>query len=918
MDRFLVSSNIPARVFPKPHKLKDEKFRQKYMDAFEEEAIKQVDLNIHKYNDFYRMVDGELTYVELKDYAPSLEFAQDILDSEEVDIPSHIYHYDIIGRIINAFVGKLADLEDKFFATDTGEIAENEFLMELKKLLDKGLDNIVQQAMQYGMFKNGINPETDMKFESEEEAAEFQAKMQQIQQEFVPPSAIDGLKKRFKTAGVTWAEATLERDGERMNLREKYQELFKHFLLTGNNMSYNDFTGGKIVKHVIDSRKMFTSGDIGKKYIKDFEYAGWLDYVTPSQVIERFGDRLSPKEIEILLGGKDGRFNNQDYHSETAPQSIENVAKGLFFKREIHPYAGYRSAEYAKHIEDMSGVPMSYRRFINEDGSYEDRDAFMPRGTDYGTYSRNVSIFSGDYSGIPENVCQITNVFFRGYEYEGYLYMLDEDGIPQMEVVTKDISPEFIKENNIKQIYDESIVQAGEKQHINTIVWQYRPYIYQGVKISSSRLKKPLYPIFEKLEYQVTDDSDWDVVLPLTGIVTKEGIAKKIDPFQKGYNVALNQLRQLIEKELGMFFSIDMESLPTHIRESEDVEEVMMRLRNMAKSIGLMATTSNRDNPQAGDHRNLFGVHNLSHSGEMSMRMELASFYENKAYQAVGLFMQQEMSATKYTTAQGVKLSNESMSNQIAHIFETFNGFIKDDKIQHLNNAQFLQFLGYDNTMFYNKSNASIEFIRVTNEMNIPWRKLGLTVTEDSRNRRAFEELRQYLMSQNTLGGDLLSISKTILSNNVTEIIQASIEERERQAEIAEQTHQNEMQRIERENELAVEREQAVWEREELSKQRDRESREYQKYIGAIGAAADNNATPESIDEIHKTYSSTQRDNELQFKRENAEANRKVKSEEIDHKQKMREKEIEQEERRLELREKKMESDERIAAMNKN
>lgn len=912
------TNRIPPRVFPNPKKLEDKKFRKSYMDAFEVKGLRQVEENIAKYNDFYRMVDGDLTYIELKDYAPSLEFVQDIFDIDDIDLPTNIYHYDLIGRIINAFVGKLTDLEDKFFVTDTGEIAENEFIKEIDKILQASLQDVVDRNMRIGMIKNGINPDTNLQFETEEEEQQYQQQMAQIQEEFVPREAIEDLKKSFKTTGAVWAEKTLERDEELLNFKEKYQELFKHFLLTGDCASITRIIQGRYVKSVLDRRKVFHSGDTGKKYLKNYEYAGWIDYLTPNQVIEQYGEELSPRDVENILGGKDGKFKDT-YNTQTAAQSVDNVANGLIFKRETHPFKGYRNYKYVQHLEDMSGMPLGFRRHLGEDGGYYDERIFTPRGDESGFNTGYANIFNGDYSNLPEDVCQVTEVYFRGYEYMGYLYTLDEDGIPQMDIITKDISPEFLKENNIKQIYDESINQGGDKNYINTVVWQYKPYVYRGVKIQSSRLKSAMYPIFEKMEYQISDETDTEVTLPMTGIITKMGIAKKLEPFQMGYNASLNQLRHLEEKELGMFFTVEMESLPTEIREQGDVADSLMRLRNMAKQIGMAPTISNSDDRNGmGNHRNLFGVHNISHAQEMRSRIEIAEYYESKAYQTVGLIMQKEMSDTKYTNTQGLKLSNETMSNQIAILYETFNNFIKDDKIQHLNIAQFMQMLGYDDSIYFTKSDSSIEWIKLTKEMQIPWRKLGITVTEDSKKRQKFEELKQYILNNNTMGSDLLAIGKAMTADNFTSMLQIGIEERDRADQIRQQGQAHAEQLVQREAEHAMERQQAELEAKAIKEQKDRDSREYIAEITAMARAVGKSTDEAGLEELRRVKSEDQRDKEISIKQEVARNNAAFKQQDLQERERIKQRELEIEERKLELREKKIEADKYIASVNKN
>ena len=95
------------------------------MDSFEHIGLQQFRENM-KFWDYYRMVDGKMSYQELKEVIPHLDDLQQLLDG--VGIPTFLKHYDILGTIINQLVGKYIDMQDKFHIADIGELAENEFL----------------------------------------------------------------------------------------------------------------------------------------------------------------------------------------------------------------------------------------------------------------------------------------------------------------------------------------------------------------------------------------------------------------------------------------------------------------------------------------------------------------------------------------------------------------------------------------------------------------------------------------------------------------------------------------------------------------------------------------------------------------------------------------------------------------------
>lgn len=914
-DSIFRTSGIPARFVTSESRITD-KAKRLFMDAFEREALYQFKENQERFGDYYKMYNNELSTVELREFLPSLEELNDIFDQYE--IPSNIYHHDLIGRVIRAFVGRFHDLEDKFLVTDLSEIGKNEYLQSIEDLFYESLKNLIEIQVQRGFAIEGIDPTTQQSFSSEEEQQAYLQMLQELEAKYSPESAVQALNKNFKSTGVKWATATLEKDEEMMSFKDFYSEGLKNFLLSGVVAGITKYYDGVYKKYNIDSRTLFHSKDIGKKYLQDFDYAGTLEYLNASQVIESFGDVLTIKEIESILGGKNLKDKNPSSDSEFGSTTYDSFSRGNFVKSEIVPYSGYHNSRMMQRIEDIVNLPLGFTRRQDSKGGYRDYESYIAResGFEY-VYSNSLEI---EDRFIPnEGTFQITDVYFKMQEYVGFLYHETEEGFPTVDIVTKDISKDFIKENNIKQIYNVSFEDIKNKQYVNTIVWHVRPYVYRGVKINSPSLSKPLYPIFEKMELQITGDNDFDVKLPISGFIGKN-ICDNMLPYQRHYNVMMNQARQLIEKELGMFFSVDLMSLPSEIRESGEVSEVLMNIRNMAKTIGLFPTVSNPDDIQnGGNFRNTFGVHNVTHGNEIQNRLSWADYFENKCYQAAGLNMSREYSETKYTTAEGIKLSNETMSDQIAHIVEDYNSFIRADKIQHLNIAQFAQSNDYDNSLFYTKDDASIVFLNFTKEHNIPIRRLGLTVTSDSKRRKDFENIKQVILNDNTLGIDIKSIASLMSSKSLTPLLDAADEARIYAEQLSEQEHIRKMQLEKEKFDAQMAQEEREWERSEISKERDRQNRLRVAYVHATGYIGRNQEEgDEAFARLEKERKLDQEDSKIasryQIHKENIEFQESL----ANSREEIEERKLAQKDRQLDLREREIRSKEYTSEINKN
>ena len=121
-----MNHELPPLINVPYKKLISKDYKKAVLDALEIEAHKQYFENLDKFQDFYDMYDGTLSSREIREYVPGFDKAFDLL--EAIDMPTYLRHFDILGAIINALVGKFLAFQAKFHVTESGEVAENEFL----------------------------------------------------------------------------------------------------------------------------------------------------------------------------------------------------------------------------------------------------------------------------------------------------------------------------------------------------------------------------------------------------------------------------------------------------------------------------------------------------------------------------------------------------------------------------------------------------------------------------------------------------------------------------------------------------------------------------------------------------------------------------------------------------------------------
>lgn len=870
---------------------KGDKWQRAVMDSFEHIALIQFRENL-KFWDYYRMLDGKMSYQELKEVIPQLENIQQLLDG--VGIPSFLKHYDILGVIINSLVGKYLDIQDKFHVIDTGEIAQSEALRFKNELIWKALQDLIDAEVRLHMAKAGLK-EDGQQFSSPEEQ---QAYMQQIEQQkakYTPKDPEDAKKFTYKSIGIEWGEATLEKDKEAMNLGKMEKEEFKDYLLTGR--CFREYKLGHDIYYPVtwSPKNTFIPKEITSEYAQDGEYIGRLQFYTPAEVIKIYGHFINADKQKELLGGNENwqNFVGDGVFSGTIEESINSN----FGKVTEVPFANYFDYNFYLGLQDETGIPMGQTTIFNKDGSQTVADRYLPKmqNRNAGSYNNYAQILRDDFDHR-RDLCVVTEVYFKAFELWGYLTYEDPTtGRVITEEVTEDILPQFLKDNGIKATYKESIEEIIESFELNTLKWVYKPVTYEGVKVQSGNLNEPLYLYCRAMKNQIKGDTDFDVKLPVAGKIGK-ALAPKIMPFQAGYNVCMNQIYNLLEKEIGMFFLLDVQLIPSEIEGWGDAQEAMITMRNLAKDIGIMPVQTSGDTQKNNNNFNQFSTYNLSYAPQMQSRIQLADVFKAKAYEVVGTNPQMFLQSTKYETQEGIRMNQEASFTQIAEIYEDFAVYNKGALELHLAVAQYAQSNKKDLSLYYTKSDASVKFLQIS-DPNFPLRRFGIMPSKDSKKKKELEGMKQYLMSTNTIREDVLDVARLMTSDTMTEVLDIAKKAREERMAQDQRAHQRNLEIEDKKSKDAQALEDYKFAHaKELEAERSR-AKIIVGQLNAQGRAADKDANASSFEQISTTaeqaldYQAEQNkiqmhDKSLASKEDNSEKDRALKYAQLNQKAK--------------------------------
>lgn len=857
------TSTIPIQALPS--RLKNKDWRKATIDALEREGVKQIRNNI-RFVEYRKMMQGHFTYSSDVNSAMS-DFNMPWFDKEirmlreKASIPTYIKHYDFIGIIVNALTSLYSDLDDRYRVESSDEYSTNEYIRQKTELLHKYAQQVFMQEINKMLLMRGIDPNKS-DFQSEEEAQQYQQQIQEQTQSLTPPEIEEFMAKNFKVLAVEWAQNTLDADKKEFDLLHKDREDFVSYLLTGRyfrhyRVGYDSYS--------IESwlpEQTFFSQDADARYPQDGEFVGRITDVSVSNILNTYGHLMSLTEQEAV-----GNYWNQskDFKSYNGAQvQTKKGGKpfdGIFPQQVQVPFHNYFDHEINLQFEDALNTPLGVTTTKDSQGNEHQYRSWLPReDADLDINSRVYTQLLRDDIEIRTDTVQVTEVYWRSWKRIGILIFRNPQGSITLEIVTDDLLPDFIEDKKIRiqrkisiQELQTALKNENLEDYIDTITYTYVPEVWKGIKIrgNGSTLKDDLYLDVDPLEYQIKGERSniYDVKLPVSGLIDS-GIATLVAPFQQLHNICMNQNTELLEKELGIFFSFDITGLPAEYQD-QTTEEALYQMRDDIKSTGLLALDLSRQNT-SGNNPNVFQRQEIVYAQQIESRRVLAEYYKQQAFSQVGLTPQVLGAPTTYETAEGVKQGANASYALINHRFEKMHTAKAKGMDIQLAVAQYCQVNGKDKTVVMRKSDGDHYFLDILAEDGelFPLRHLGVAATTSTADRKNIEMIRQFVLNDNTMERQMDDVISILTNPVLVDIVEKTKQMRKESDRKVQEQRQFESEQTDKQiqanaKNLADERAHELL----LQKNSD-EAKVEAAYVQAMGRAADADANDLSFDRI--------------------------------------------------------------------
>ena len=861
-------SVLPPQAIPMSKKTKE--WEKACMDNLEKEGLAQYMENL-PLADYYKMMSGDMIYMDVDDNDKDVILDYIGESKKALDLPDTYKHWDLMSPVVQQIVGGWSIRGDKFRFDTTDEYSTNDYIREKSFRLSKFAEAMFKAQLNKLSVLYGINP--TQQFNSEEEYQQHQQQLQKIIKDYFPANIEQDMNKNWKTQAAQWGEKTWKRDYERFGISNLEYIEGVDILCTGK--CFRHFRIGKDYYFPENWRpiEVFHSKESGVNRAEDCEYIGRIVFYTISELINTYGHILSENQRNAVYKS----FFGPEYADYLYPESgvsdvgAVNVLGTSMFGRVDVPFEGYFDHKLALQTEKITGVPLSIRTDL---ATGEKRPTFsMPLNSEDGLLNYGTRLAQNlrtDFK-IRTDTIRVTEAYWKGFKKIGIISYREKSGYLTTVEVDEDLLPEVKKEygiKNLKKVSFNDYDKLSESEKENTIIWIDVPMVYKGIKIQCSGIDNPedIYHV-EELPFQIKGEKGniFDIKLPVSGHIGNS-YCKKIRNYQVLYNYLMNQFQSYMYKEIGGFMVLDVASLPTEHFDLGQDEDKLLNLRNLINLTGFMPTDLSRNNLNqngGGLVFNPMSYQNMTFTDQMNRNIQLSDRIKWMAYEQLGLTPQNMGAPSQYMTAEGIQVGQQAMYAQTYNIDQVLLRNKQAGIILHMAVAQYCQLNGKDVDYLFVSDDNELQFLKsIKEDEYFALRQIGVRPIYDSKRMREFEQVKAQLLSNNTMGNDVLSMAKLALSDDFMELVEAGTKMREYNDKIRQEQyqHENEMQQRQLEFQQKVHDDKMAVDHEK------NKSRVEAASLQAMGRVGDNLNDGSGLDEIKITTDAYLRNKEIEYK----------------------------------------------------
>jgi hypothetical protein len=592
----------------------------------------------------------------------------------------------------------------------------------------------------------------------------------------------------YTSVAEKWANHVLTCQKAEFNLKEKSEDAFRDLLISARQFYhiYEDNSKLGFNIEVANPKNTWFLSTPDRKYISDptgraqgAYAAGTVQVMELSEIIESLPD-LTKEEIDHL------RSSLQDY-------GLINVRESNLGNPDAVP--GQDSVMY-----DTFDPLVLQTRMIIESEMKENNDGLK----DFLGLTNNVSSFGYKYV--------VVRSYWISKRKIGKLIYLDEMGNEQSTLV----------DENYK---------SGSMPTQQSLEWGWINEWYQGTKIGPD-----IYHIkpFKLLNYCPIIGTTYEVKN-----TEAKSLVDLMKPFQVIYNVCMNQLYKLLEKEVGKVQLMSLRHIP--IPKDGDAQDALDIWEMEARNRGVVFIDDSPENLKSPSSFNQFTSLDLTRTQEIQSRYTLAQQMKQECWELIGMSRQRMGSVAASESATGTNTAMQQSYSQTEPLFVAHEYVLGQLYQSIIDAALYVESSKPESTLSYVTGEGESAFVQV-NGSDLKFRDLKVFLTNRPEDKQMFDELRALSQAIIQNGGTLYDVIELYSTKSMREMKKTFKDLRDRQMAQQDQAVQQQQQQLEQQaqqaqaqQQFAIQQHEQQLAHDDYQKELDRLSKEKIAIISATG-----------------------------------------------------------------------------------
>ena len=749
-DGYPTSSSLTQPIQFLPAKKKDDDWYAWNLDWLELQGLEFLRRNARKLLKNYKLAKG---IIDKTDYIVEEDNEQrqliDVLTKED-ESALELKFYPIIPNVVNVLCGEFEKRYSKVQFRAVDDLSYNEMLEQKRAMVEENLLADAQAQLMSKMLEMGAD------FQSEE-----------VQQQMSPenlkslPEIEDFFSKDYRSMVEEWASHQLNVDEERFKMQELEERGFRDMLITDR-----EFWHFKMYEYDYDVELWnpvltFYQKSPDVRYISDSNFAGKVDLMTVADVIDKYGYLMNEGQLHSL-------------------QEIYPARSALYQVNGMQNDGSYYDPSQS-HEWNTNQPGLAYRQFVS---NWSDDPA---RGGDIVSMILNES---DDVTTWGEaELMRVTTTYWKTQRKVGHLTKIDKTG-----EIFQEIIDETFKVTE-KPIYDTSIFKQKSKDNLvygEHVEWIWINEVCGGVKIGPnlpafwrSNMGDNINPIYlginrkkpGRVPFQFKGNSTlYGCKLPVEGRVFSDRNTKStslvdlMKAYQVGYNMVNNQIADILVDELGTVIMFDQNALPRHSMDEDWGKNNYAKAWTAMKDFSMLPLDTSITNTENATNFNHYQTLNMEQTSRLMSRIQLANYFKQQAFDAIGINPQRLGAPVAQETATGVTQALNQSYAQTEIYFTQHSDHLMPRVHQ----------MRTDLAQFYYSNNPSIRLQYISskaekvnftiNGTDLLLRDFNIFATTKTNHRAVLDQLKQMALTNNTTGASIYDLGNVIKAESIAEV----------------------------------------------------------------------------------------------------------------------------------------------------